>query len=43
LEVSFLFRAVGVGSGELRLRHWRPWEGPRSIDRRFKLSVRVVS
>ncbi|NBU29357.1 MAG: hypothetical protein EBS42_14450 [Caulobacteraceae bacterium] len=29
------------GSGELRLRHWRPWEGPGSVDRRFKLALRV--
>lgn len=42
MQVSFLFRVVGKGSGELRLRHWRPWEGPRSIDRRFKLALRVV-
>lgn len=41
MQVRFLFRAVGQGSGELRLRHWRPWEGPGSVDRRFKLALRV--
>lgn len=41
MQVRFLFRAVGQGSGELRLRHWRPWEGPGSVDRRFKLAVRI--
>lgn len=43
MRVSFQFRVVGQGKGELRLRHWRPWEGEGSIDRRFKLALRVVS
>jgi predicted secreted protein len=42
MQVSFQFRVVGQGKGELRLRHWRPWEGEGSIDRRFKLALRVV-
>lgn len=42
LQVSFLFRAVAAGEGELLLRHWRPWEGPASVDRRLKLRLRVV-
>ena len=43
LQLSLLFRAVATGEGELRLRHWRPWEGPRSVDRRLRLRVRVVA
>ncbi|MFN9693651.1 MAG: protease inhibitor I42 family protein [Synechococcaceae cyanobacterium] len=43
MRVSFQFRVVGKGKGELRLRHWRPWEGEGSIDRRFKLALRVVN
>lgn len=43
LQVSFLFRAIGLGEGELRLRHWRPWEGARSIDRTLRLRVQVVA
>jgi predicted secreted protein len=42
MRVSFQFRVVGKGKGELRLRHWRTWEGPGSIDRRFKLALQVV-
>lgn len=42
LQVSFLFRAVAAGEGELLLRHWRPWEGPASVDRRLRLRLRVV-
>ncbi|MEB3261098.1 MAG: protease inhibitor I42 family protein [Cyanobacteriota bacterium] len=42
MRVSFQFRVIGQGKGELRLRHWRPWEGEGSIDRRFKLALRVV-
>ena len=42
LQVSFLFRAVAAGRGELLLRHWRPWEGPASVDRRFRLQLQVV-
>lgn len=41
-QVSFLFRAFSSGEGELVLRHWRSWEGPRSMDRRFRLRLRVV-
>lgn len=42
LQVSMLFRAVAAGEGELLLRHWRPWEGPASVDRRLRLRLRVV-
>lgn len=42
LQVSFLFRAVAPGETELLLRHWRPWEGPGSVDRRFRLRLRVA-
>ncbi len=41
LQVTFLFRAVAAGETELLLRHWRPWEGPGSVERRFRLRVRV--
>ncbi|MEB3200385.1 MAG: protease inhibitor I42 family protein [Synechococcaceae cyanobacterium] len=41
LQVTFLFRAEAAGETRLELRHWRPWEGPRSIDRRFRLGLRI--
>lgn len=42
LQISFLFRAVAPGRTELRLRHWRPWEGAGSVDRRFTLQLRIA-
>lgn len=42
MQVSFLFRAVAAGEGVVLLRHWRPWEGPRSVDRQVRLRLRVV-
>lgn len=42
LQISFLFRAVAPGRTELRLRHWRPWEGAGSVDRRFTLRLRIA-
>ncbi len=41
LQVSFLFRVMAAGEAQMVLRHWRPWEGPGSVDRRFRLRVRV--
>jgi len=39
--VAFVFRGAKVGSGEIVLKHWRHWEGERSITRRFRLRVNV--
>src|SRR5262249_31276453 len=39
--IAFVFRGVKVGSGEIVLKHWRHWEGDRSITRRFRLRVNV--
>lgn len=42
MQISFLLRAMAPGETELRLRHWRPWEGPGSVDRRFRLRLRIA-
>ena len=34
-------RAPRVGSFELRMKHWREWEGERSVDRRFTVKIKV--
>src|SRR5215510_7301373 len=39
--VAFVFRGAKAGSGEIVLKHWRHWEGERSITRRFRLRVNV--
>jgi predicted secreted protein len=40
---SFLFRCLRPGTTRLSLRHWRVWEGPGSIDRRFTLKLRILA
>jgi len=35
------FRASRVGSFDLRMKHWREWEGERSVDRRFTVKIKV--
>jgi inhibitor of cysteine peptidase len=35
------FRAARVGSFDLRMKHWREWEGERSVDRRFTVKIKV--
>lgn len=39
--VTFSFRARQPGQGELRLRHWRRWQGDASVTRRFRLTLHV--
>ena len=36
------FRASRVGSFDLRMKHWREWEGERSVDRRFAVKIKVT-
>jgi inhibitor of cysteine peptidase len=42
-EISFIFRARNIGSGEIGLKHWRHWEGEASITRRFRINLDVRS
>ncbi|HEX5393785.1 MAG TPA: protease inhibitor I42 family protein [Rhodocyclaceae bacterium] len=37
----FIFRGRKPGAGELRLKHWRHWEGDASVIRRFRLEFQV--
>lgn len=36
------FRSQHVGNFELRLKHWRPWEGDTSIIDDFKIQISVI-
>lgn len=39
--VVFRFRARKPGLGELRLKHWRHWEGDASVNRRFSVKLQA--
>jgi inhibitor of cysteine peptidase len=40
-EVAFIFKGKKIGTGEIVLKHWRHWEGARSITSRFYLRLNV--
>ena len=40
---EFRFRAKEPGAGRLDLKHWREWEGERSVTDRFGLDIGIVS
>jgi inhibitor of cysteine peptidase len=40
-EVTFTFKAKKVGTGEVVLKHWRHWEGDRSVIARFRVRLNV--
>ena len=37
----FEFKATSGGTTQLCIRHWQRWEGESSIDRHFKVTIRV--
>ena len=40
-EITFSFKATTAGSGEVSLKHWRHFEGDKSITRRFGIRLNV--
>jgi inhibitor of cysteine peptidase len=40
-EVAFTFRAKKAGTGEIALKHWRHFEGDRSVIARFRVRLNV--
>ena len=40
-DVSFVFRAKKVGTGEIVLKNWRHWEGDSSVTNRFRVRLRL--
>jgi inhibitor of cysteine peptidase len=42
-KAIFRYRVVGVGSGKLSLKYWRQFEGERSINKRFAVTVDAAS
>jgi inhibitor of cysteine peptidase len=38
----FLITLRATGTGTLRLKYWRPWEGEASVQRRFVVDVEVT-
>lgn len=41
-EVTFIFEAKSIGTGEIELKQWRSWEGDASVISRFKIRMHVV-
>lgn len=41
--VTFAFKSTRPGSGQVTLKHWRPFEGDASITERFRLRVNAKS
>ena len=40
-EIAFNFKARKAGTGEIALKHWRHWEGDRSVIARFRVRLNV--
>jgi inhibitor of cysteine peptidase len=40
-RVAFTFKAKKTGAGEIALKHWRHWEGDRSVIGRFHVRLNV--
>ncbi len=41
-DVTFIFEAKSIGTGEIELKQWRSWEGESSVISRFKIRIHVV-
>lgn|SRR5262245_20035058 len=37
------FRATGVSTARLQLKRWQPWEGERTVDARFAVTIQIDS
>ena len=40
-EVSWTLRAVAPGTAQVKLKLWRQWEGDKSIQKRFGVTLRI--
>lgn len=40
-QVTFTFRGIADGTGQIRLKNWREWEGDGSVVKRFETTVTV--
>jgi inhibitor of cysteine peptidase len=38
-EIAVTFKAKKAGTGEIALKHWRHWEGDRSVIGRFRVRL----
>jgi inhibitor of cysteine peptidase len=42
-DARFRITSRAPGTGTLRLKYWRPWEGEASVQKRFVVDVEVVA
>lgn len=40
-QITFTFRGIATGTGQIRLKNWREWEGDASVVERFETTVTV--
>lgn len=40
-EVAFIFQGKKIGPAEIVLKHWRQWEGDKSVTSRFRLRFHI--
>ena len=40
---EFRFRVNAVGQGRLELKHWREWEGEKSVRERYGVDIKITS
>ncbi len=41
-EVGFIFKGKKSGTGDIKLKHWRSWEGDSSVIGRFHIKIHVM-
>jgi inhibitor of cysteine peptidase len=42
-SARFRFTVRAAGTGPLRLKYWRPWEGEAGVQRRFAVDVEAIA
>jgi hypothetical protein len=40
-DIAFMFCTRKGGTGQLVLKHWRPWEGDASVTKRIRLQLQI--
>jgi len=41
-EAQWIVRAKAAGATQVKLKHWREWEGERSVIERYEISLRIL-
>jgi len=41
-EAQWIVHAKAAGATQVKLKHWREWEGERSVIERYEISLRIL-